>query len=268
VYSFPAIPPVFKSYASLIGDLKVGKKLTCDGGPVIGDKPLTYSFTWKRAKTDENSEVTFETISGETGSSYTLTEEDEDKYIVCEIQVENSGGKQTSSAASFEPVQAAELIVETPTATPTVIVEPTATPTLVPTEVPTPLPTIEPTPLVVDSVAPKASLARKQAAKNVYQLVFTAVDNGGVQNISRIEATSIRTYVEQCKVKGKRSTKKCTKTKSEFFLADSSDGSNWTIELPRRAQSDRYTLFVRAVDKAGNVQSAPTRVVLVVKQRR
>lgn len=237
-YSSPAIPPIFRESVNIVGKLFVGETLTCESGAVIGDKPLTYSFTWKRMSENTGSDLLAETIAGQKNSSYKLTTEDEGKFIRCEIVIQNSGGSVKDYGQTYEIVQAAEEV--TPDTTPT----------------------------SVDSVPPKAHLLKKQVTKSAYEIVFTASDDNEDDNISRIEATSVRTSIELCKVKGKKSTRKCKTTKSEFFMADSTGGSSWTISLPRRAQPDRYTLFVRAVDKAGNIQSAPTRVVLVVKQKR
>ena len=263
-YSYPLIPPVLKEYVELKGDLIVGETLTCESGQILGDQPITITYAWTRS--DLNEITQFETIPDQTTSKYKLREDDEGRYIGCEIKVENSSGKDTQYSDRLEKVQAAVAIEPTPA--PTASVEPTATPTLVPTEAPTATPTIEPTTVRIDSVPPRASLLKKQVAKSVYQLVFSASDNVGDNNISRIEATSIRTAKELCKTRGRKSTRRCNTTKTDFFIADSVDRLTWTISLPRRAQPDKYTLFVRAVDKSGNVQSAPTRVVLTVKQKR
>jgi hypothetical protein len=247
------LPPVFRTQGRLSGDPVVGETLKCESGAVLGDKPMTFTFAWKRESSPGSSS---QTIANQTTNQYKLTGEDEGKYVFCEVKVENSSGSDTQFVYNDEIVRAALIAVQTPIPTPVASVEPTATPTP------------EPTPIKIDSVPPKVRLLKKQAGKSTYQLVFTASDDAGDNNISRIEATSVRTSVEQCKIKGKKSTRRCKTTKSEFFMADFTDGSGWTISLPRRAQADRYTLFVRAIDKAGNVQSAPTRVALVVKQSR
>lgn len=260
-YSYPLIPPVIKDPLVINGDFKVGETLTCQLGSVLGDQPITVTYKWSRSEPDD---FNFKTIPGQTSNTYTLTDQDEGKLISCDVKAENSSGSDIQTVTSNFTVEAAAVIE--PTATPTSA--PTEEPTPIPTTTPTATPTSEPTVVKKDSEPPKASLLKRQAARSVYQLVFTASDDAGENNISRIEATSVRTANELCKPRNKKSTKRCNTTKSEFFIADSVDGLTWTITLPRRAQPDKYTLFVRAVDKSGNVQSSPTRVVLIVKQKR
>lgn len=84
---------------SITGTAKVGETLTADDGEWSGTPAPTLTRQWKRDGS---------AISGATGTTYDLVEDDEGSEITLTVTATNSAGSASETSAPVGPVEAAE----------------------------------------------------------------------------------------------------------------------------------------------------------------
>src|SRR5690606_21725559 len=115
------IAPVNTAAPVISGTPKVGETLSVTTGTWTGVPALSISYQWTRDESD---------ISGATGSTYTLIEDDEDAMIGCRVTATNAEGSDSADAEEVGPVEAAgsarryPTLIATPTSQPAVISQP------------------------------------------------------------------------------------------------------------------------------------------------
>lgn len=87
--------PANTAAPSVTGDLTVGSVLTTTNGSWSGTPAPTITRSWQRSV---NGTTAWANIPGQTGLTYTTTEDDADYYVRCLVTATNSAG--TASAAS------------------------------------------------------------------------------------------------------------------------------------------------------------------------
>src|SRR5690606_12380354 len=75
--------PAFTSDLTLSGDEEVGSTLTVGGGTTSGTGTVNKSYTWLRADSEHG--LNEFPIPGATAATYTLTEDDEGKFVRCMV---------------------------------------------------------------------------------------------------------------------------------------------------------------------------------------
>ncbi len=85
---------------ALDGTANVGQALTADVSGVAGNG-ITYTYAWQRS-TDSGAH--WQTISGATGQSYTLTAADDGAVLQAVVTAQNGGGSDTIDSAPSNPV--------------------------------------------------------------------------------------------------------------------------------------------------------------------
>lgn len=93
------LAPVNTAAPVISGTPKVGESLSVTTGTWTGVPTPSISYQWTRDESD---------ISGATGSTYTLIEDDEDAMIGCRVTATNAEGSDNADAEEVGPVEAAE----------------------------------------------------------------------------------------------------------------------------------------------------------------
>lgn len=93
------LAPVNTAAPVISGTPKVGETLSVTTGTWTGVPTPSISYQWTRDESD---------ISGATGSTYTLIEDDEDAMIGCRVTATNAEGSDSADAEEVGPVEAEE----------------------------------------------------------------------------------------------------------------------------------------------------------------
>lgn len=91
------LAPVNTAAPVISGTPKVGELLSVTTGTWTGVPTPSISYQWTRDESD---------ISGATGSTYTLIEDDEDAMIGCRVTATNAEGSDSADAEEVGPVEA------------------------------------------------------------------------------------------------------------------------------------------------------------------
>ncbi len=92
-----AIPPSNTTPPSITGTTVDGQTLTASTGAWSGTPPLSYAYQWERCNSSGESCAS---ISGATGSTYTLTDADVGDTLRVTVTASNSGGSASATSAA------------------------------------------------------------------------------------------------------------------------------------------------------------------------
>ena len=182
---YPDALPSNTASPTVSGTTTNGQTLTGARGTWSGYPAPTYTYRWKRAATAGG---TYTNITGATSLTYTLTDDDIDKYLKFEVTATNASGSTVESSAATARV--ADMVRPTTTTTttttstttttmaPALVIE-VAAPTTVPVTVPSATTTVAVSVLTIPvvSVAPRspASTTTTVAAPTTTSTVVKSV---------------------------------------------------------------------------------------------
>ncbi|NBQ99810.1 MAG: hypothetical protein EBT97_05045, partial [Actinobacteria bacterium] len=122
---YPDALPSNTASPTVSGTTTNGQTLTGARGTWSGYPAPTYTYRWKRAATAGG---TYTNITGATSLTYTLTDDDIDKYLKFEVTATNASGSTVESSAATARV--ADMV--RPTTTTTTTTTSTTTTTMAP----------------------------------------------------------------------------------------------------------------------------------------
>lgn len=98
-------PPRNTAPPSISGTLQVGQTLTANTGSWVGQKPITFTYQWRRC--DSNG-ANCSDISGATKQTYTLTSADQNNTLRVRVTAHNARGSASSTSPATGVVGKAE----------------------------------------------------------------------------------------------------------------------------------------------------------------
>ena len=229
--SNPVTAPISTSAPSLAGTAEPGHTLVCSPG---GWSPTPSGYRYVFGYESGSSAVALTT--SQTARTYTVTQGDalSGHAIFCEVQAINGGGYGFADSNS---VGARAAAVTPAPVTPVVIA----------------------TPPVKDTKAPTTRVFSRRCTATRCTLNVLATDPEPSSGLRRLDATLRRRVAYRCGRHGRRRT--CHRTVTRTLHARSIGAGHFLVVAGRLAPA-RYTLSLRAVDKAGHRQRRVTTVTL------
>jgi hypothetical protein len=226
--SNPPQAPQQLTQTSISGSGHAGQAVACLPGSWSGN-PTSFEYEFFQDRGHQNASL----ISGpSTSASYVVRSADVGARILCVTKVSNAGGFGFGQSPTVTGLDA--------------LVQPVPTPTR-------------------DTVPPVMSLSSEKCSTSGRCLANVLVnDPPPTSGIRVVDATLSWKVAVKCRRASR--ARSCTRTKTKTFHGRSIGGGHYLISATKLTPS-RYSLAIRAVDKAGNRQTKATRVTWRVKRR-
>ncbi len=236
--SDPPQAPIARGRPRIAGMAQPGQTLTCEPGVWLGSAEFFVRFFRDESSITHPFASTALTASYSSNRTYPVQGSDAGTRIFCAVFARNAGGY--GEALSEDAAIAAV--------------------TAVPAPAPAPAPSSTPPPM-----PPSLDVLSKRCRRATCTVNVLASRGAGAAAVTKVQATLSYRQRFSCHRHGRRAT--CTRTVTRTLTAKAIPAGHFLITASG-LKPGRFTMSLRAIDRAGVRQIQPTKVTLLLRAQR